>query len=95
MNETARTLFDARKAALERGDDALAREIYHQLVGMGYRAENIDAGHLGTTVADDSYVLAAEREAAATPAPPVEPETTAVEAPERAVKPSGRPRRAK
>jgi len=38
-----RRLVDARKAAIERGDKALGREIYHQLLLMGVDPDAINA----------------------------------------------------
>lgn len=36
-------LIQARKDAIERGDKALGRELYGQLIAAGYRPEDIDA----------------------------------------------------
>lgn len=40
-------LVKARLAAIERGDKALGREIYHQLEVLGFAGEDIDAGNVG------------------------------------------------
>lgn len=42
-------LIQARKDAIARGDKALGRELYGQLIGFGYRPEDIDA----STFTDD------------------------------------------
>ena len=80
-------LIQARKDAIARGDKALGREIYHQLIAQGYVPEQIDADTFG-----GSGDIAPAVEASAAP---VAPETTAVEAPEQAVKPAPKRRGAK
>lgn len=39
-------LVKARLAAIERGDKALGREIYHHLVNLGFSGEDIDANRI-------------------------------------------------
>lgn len=79
-------LIAARKDAIARGDKALGREIYHQLIAQGYVPEQIDADTFGgagnITPAVDTAVVPAET-------------TEAPEAPEAAVKPAPKRRAAK
>lgn len=60
-------LIQARDAALARGDKALARELYHQLLAAGYRPEEIDAGTATSTVAEDGVGVLVDAEPPASP----------------------------
>lgn len=82
-------LVQARKDAIARGDKALGREIYHQLIEKGYDPEAIDADTFTNVGVEPNVPAAAVEE-------PPEPETTqAPEAPEKAVKPAPKRRSSK
>ena len=92
MNEHVRRMVEARNRAIDVDDDkALGREIYHQLVEMGYQPHDIDARNDNMKTSAEE---AAERDRdveAKTPAKrtkkPAET-TQAPEAPEAAVLPA-------
>lgn len=63
MSQVIADLLAARKTAIERGDKALGREIYHQLQEMGMIPSEIDGWTFGEPEAPPVAPEAAVREA--------------------------------
>jgi hypothetical protein len=77
---TTQELVEARKAALDRGDKALGREIYHQLQAMGVSPADVDADTVKVEQSEsDKDAKAEARSKRGTD----KPETTAAPKPEK------------